>query len=274
MNLNAQNAGEYIVAGIFEDYSHAENAIRDLKDAGIPANRIGIGIGQEVADSKLSDGAQHEGFWRKIGDFFEGKDHSADSADYDANLGEVDASGPERVVVSVSALTPEERQVAEDILEEHNAQIEAGDVSQNASMSGQPDADGRFQGGERLQLLSEVLRVHKERVSKGEVRLRKEVVSENQTIEVPVTREELVIDRVPAEASAAPAGEIGSNREVRVPLTEEQVRVEKRPIVKEEVRVGKKRVQESKQVKEQVMREELQVSGEGDIKIDRKTGVA
>ena len=44
--------------------------------------------------------------------------------------------------------------------------------------------------GQRIQLLGEILRVHKERVSRGEVRLRKEVVTEQQNIEVPTTREE------------------------------------------------------------------------------------
>jgi uncharacterized protein (TIGR02271 family) len=112
-------------------------------------------------------------------------------------------------------------------------------------------------------------------VSKGEVRLCKEVVNENQTIEVPVTREELVIERVPAEAStSSPSAQIGSDREVRIPLTEEQVRVEKKPTVKEEIRVGKKKVQESKQVTEQVKREELRVDREGDVQPDRKKGVA
>ena len=49
---------------------------------------------------------------------------------------------------------------------------------------------------DRVQLFGEVLRVHKERISRGEVRVRKDVVTENQTIEVPVTREELVLERV------------------------------------------------------------------------------
>ncbi|HWY71563.1 MAG TPA: YsnF/AvaK domain-containing protein [Terriglobales bacterium] len=95
-------------------------------------------------------------------------------------------------------------------------------MGQNASSK--PDG---LEGGQRIQLLSEVLRVHKERVSKGEVRFRKEVVTENQTVEVPVTREELVIDRIPAQAGTPASEAIGSNQEIRVPLSEEEVRVER-----------------------------------------------
>jgi uncharacterized protein (TIGR02271 family) len=76
------------------------------------------------------------------------------------------------------------------------------------------------------------------------------------------------------EGGAAASSQIGSEREIRVPLSEEQVRVEKRPIVKEEVTVGKKKVQESRQVNEQVKREELKVDREGDVTRKPKKGVA
>lgn len=272
MNLNTQNAGEYSVVGVFDDYSHAQSAIRDLKEAGVPAHRIGIGIGQTGVASEGSDDTQREGFWRKIAGFFEGKDHAAADADYEVS--EAATSGPKRVVVSVSASTREGREELEEILEQHHAQIESSDANQTEETLQQPGRDRSVEGGQRIQLLSEILQVHKDRVSKGEVRLRKEVVSENQTIEVPVTREELVIERVPAEASTTPSAQIGSDREVRIPLTEEQVRVEKKPTVKEEIRVGKKKVQESKQVTEQLKREELHVDREGDVQPDRKKGVA
>jgi hypothetical protein len=59
MNSNTQNTGEYSVVGIFDDYSHAQSAIRDLNEAGVPAHRIGIAIGQTGVDSQ-PDGIQHE----------------------------------------------------------------------------------------------------------------------------------------------------------------------------------------------------------------------
>ena len=61
-------------------------------------------------------------------------------------------------------------------------------------------------GQQKIQLLGEVLRVQKDRISRGEVRIRKEVITEQQTIQVPVTREELVIERIPVSGTTAAAG--------------------------------------------------------------------
>ena len=249
MNLDTKNDSPNQVIGLFDNYTDAEHAIRDLKEAGVPADRIGIGMGTDGTEAQSGNETRHEGLWRKIADFFEGKDHSGD-ASRDNSQSE---AGSTHVLVSISVLTPEQRIECEEILEEHNAHLEPN-VNQN--LGGK--ADG-VESGQRIQLLSEVLRVQKERVSKGEVRLRKEVVTENQTIDVPVTREELVIDRTPVQSATPASGAIGSNQEIRVPLSQEKVRVDKTPIVKEEVRVGKKKVQESRQVNEQVKREELHV---------------
>ena len=46
-----------------------------------------------------------------------------------------------------------------------------------------------------LQLREEELHAHKQLVETGEVRVRKEVITEHRTIEVPVQREEIVIER-------------------------------------------------------------------------------
>jgi uncharacterized protein (TIGR02271 family) len=123
------------------------------------------------------------------------------------------------------------------------------------------DADPRV---ERVQLFGEVLRVHKERISRGEVRVRKDVVTENQTIEVPVTREELVVERVAVSGDTpAPSGGIGSGQEIRIPLSEDKVRLEKEPVLQEEVIVGKREVQDVARVSGDVRREELRVDDPG-----------
>jgi uncharacterized protein (TIGR02271 family) len=118
--------------------------------------------------------------------------------------------------------------------------------------------DHRNENPENIQLLGEVLRVHKDRVSRGEVRIRKEVVTENQTVQVPVTREELVVERRPAGETAVPAGNIGET-EIRVPLSEERPAVDKSTVVREEVSVGKRPVEEVRDVTGEVRREELAV---------------
>lgn len=123
-------------------------------------------------------------------------------------------------------------------------------------------------GEQRIQLRGERLRTFKERVQRGEVRLRKEVITENQSVQVPVTREEIVIERTPASGDARVSGDIGTDQEIRVPLSEERVRVEKQPVVNEEVRVGKRQVQRAEQVSDQVRHEELRVDKDGDVDVD------
>jgi len=60
------------------------------------------------------------------------------------------------------------------------------------------------------ELLKEVLQVNKRRVQTGEVTLRKEVITEMQTVQVPVTREKLITAGNHAEVAT---GEIGTRRD-------------------------------------------------------------
>jgi len=128
-------------------------------------------------------------------------------------------------------------------------------------------------GPDRLQLREEQLELEKERIQVGEVRLRKEVVTEQRNIEVPVTREEVVIERHPAAGDEPAEGAIGEGEEVRIPLMEEQVRVEKTPRVREEVSIGKRQVSDTERVSETVRREEARIEGQGDTRSGR-TGKA
>jgi uncharacterized protein (TIGR02271 family) len=127
-------------------------------------------------------------------------------------------------------------------------------------------------GADRLELREEQLDVDTERVQAGEVRLRKEVVTEQRTIDVPVTREEVVIER--HDASARPAGEgaIGDEEDIRIPLMEEEVRVEKTPVVREEITARKRQVQDTERVSEKVRREEARIESQGDARISATGG--
>jgi len=116
-----------------------------------------------------------------------------------------------------------------------------------------------------IQLREERLKVEKAPVQTGEVRVGKRVVTEHRTIDVPVEREEIVIDRRPASGRAA-RGDIGEE-EIVVPVKEERVTVTKQPVVTEEVSVGKRKVQDTKHVAETVRKEELAVDEEGDVKV-------
>jgi len=67
---------------------------------------------------------------------------------------------------------------------------------------------------------------------------------------------------VPASGEATEA-EIG-DEEVSVPVTEEEIVVEKRPVVKEEVRIRKDVVEDTEVVEEDVRREEVEVEDDTD----------
>jgi uncharacterized protein (TIGR02271 family) len=105
---------------------------------------------------------------------------------------------------------------------------------------------------------------------RGAVTLRKEVVSERQHVEVPVTREELVIERHATDGREPSSAAFEHGKEIRVPLSEERVRVEKRPVVREEVVVGKLAVHGTKNVTDDIKHEELKIENEGDVSIDSR----
>jgi uncharacterized protein (TIGR02271 family) len=119
-------------------------------------------------------------------------------------------------------------------------------------------------GGRKIQLSEEELHVSKQPVQTGEVTVRKEVRTEHKTIDVPVAKEEVVIER---HAASGRAGEIGEGQEIRVPVSEEHVHVEKEPRVREEVTVGKRRREETKHVSGTVKKEELKVEEHGDVHV-------
>ena len=121
--------------------------------------------------------------------------------------------------------------------------------------------------GETLQLREEELQARKESVETGRVRVGTKVVEEQQALEVPVTREEVTIERHPVARQPADGG-IDEDREtIRVPVHEEQVSVEKRAVVTEEISVGKQQIEETQHVSDTVRREEARIEREGDVEL-------
>jgi uncharacterized protein (TIGR02271 family) len=106
----------------------------------------------------------------------------------------------------------------------------------------------------------ERLRVGTETVETGRARLRKYVVTENETVTVPVTREEVRLEREPisdANVGEALSGPDISEEEHEVVLTEERPVVAKETVPVERVRLDKETVTENEAVTEQVRKEEI-----------------
>jgi len=96
----------------------------------------------------------------------------------------------------------------------------------------------------------------------GRARLRKYVVEEQVTKTVPVTREEVRVEREPvsdANADAALDGPAISEEEHEVVLHEEQPVVEKRAVPKERVRLDKETVTDEQQVSETARKEQIDI---------------
>lgn len=110
----------------------------------------------------------------------------------------------------------------------------------------------------RITRTEEELRIGTREVSRGEVRVGKHVETERVSQPVTTRREEVVIERRPVEAGARGDATI-SDDEIRIPLTEEEVVVEKRPVVKEELVIGKRVVEEREVVEADVRREQFDI---------------
>jgi uncharacterized protein (TIGR02271 family) len=110
----------------------------------------------------------------------------------------------------------------------------------------------------RVQRTEEELRAGTVEREAGKVGVRKQVRTEREQLRVPKRREEVSVERVPVEGREASEVEIGED-EVSMPVVEDEVVVEKRPEVKEEVRIRKDVVQDEELVEEDVRREEVEV---------------
>jgi uncharacterized protein (TIGR02271 family) len=113
----------------------------------------------------------------------------------------------------------------------------------------------------------EELRVGTETRERGRARLRKYVTTEHQQVTVPVSREEVRVEREPitdANLDAATSGPAISEEEHEVTLREEEVVVDKRAVPKERVRLDTETVTEERQVSEEVRKEQIDVDGDQD----------
>ncbi len=113
----------------------------------------------------------------------------------------------------------------------------------------------------------EQVRVGTEQVEAGRARLRKYVVTENVTQTVPVSREEVRVEREPitdANVGDATSGPDISEAEHEVTLHAEQPVLQKETVPVERVRLGTETVTEQQTVSEEVRKEQVEVEDETD----------
>lgn len=130
----------------------------------------------------------------------------------------------------------------------------------------------RVGNADELVAREERLNVGTERVETGRVRLRKHVVTEQQQVSVPVTREEVVVERVPLDGTEDVRGGELAEGETEVVLHEEHPVVSKETVATEKVRLGTQEVTENQTVSAEVRKEQIEVDGDG-VRNDLRTDV-
>ena len=83
-----------------------------------------------------------------------------------------------------------------------------------------------------------------------------------------MTREEAFVERRPVDRRPADQSIDEGGRTIEIPLHEEQVTLEKRPVVYEEVNVGTREVTDTRQVSGTVRREEARIARDGEVEVD------
>jgi uncharacterized protein (TIGR02271 family) len=167
--------------------------------------------------------------------------------DYDRNAGSAggDASG------TVDRDRTGDRDVTADRTTDRDRGDEAGTVGRDTSGPTTDDAMTRSE---------EELHVGTRERETGKARLRKYVVTEEVTKTVPVTREEVRVEREPItdhNRDAATDGPAISEEEHEVTLHAEEPVVEKTAVPKERVRLDKDVVTEEREVTEEVRKEQI-----------------
>lgn len=107
----------------------------------------------------------------------------------------------------------------------------------------------------------------------GTVRIAKRVVTEDQVLEVPVTEEEIRVERRIIER---PGGALGAEAfeqiVIEVPLYRDRLDVQKRTRVSDEIIVTKELTRRTERVRDTVRREEIIVDGDASAIVDPGSG--
>ena len=151
----------------------------------------------------------------------------------------------ERLVVSSRLLAPQ------------------GDGSYELDLSGGGVEQGsRVEEGSQVvvPVVAETVEVGKRRVETGRVRVRKTVRTTEKVVDEPVVAEEVEVERVPINREIAEA--VGPRQEgdtLIVPLLEEVLVVEKRLVLREEIRITRRKVERRSSEKVTLRSEEATV---------------
>lgn len=130
-----------------------------------------------------------------------------------------------------------------------------------------PDHDQSRDVDEKsMKLRREELDIAKNRVDIGKVEFGKEIIEEQQTVHVPVSHDEIIIERKTInEPSERPIEE--DDEHFSMSVGEDRIQVGKHTVVTGEVSARKREVEEDREVRETVRHEEARINKDGEAKI-------
>jgi uncharacterized protein (TIGR02271 family) len=192
----------------------------------------------------------------------------------DEDLGEVQEVQGNYVLVKKGIINKEQFYIPKDQAESYDGDVLRFKISQedlnqyqheppsiwDSDSIQETTTDERDTDEERISLTEEKLDVSK-KYQEDQASITKKPVTETKTVEVPLTREEVSIKRRPPSGQTEAQSPIQSPKEIKIPVKREEAEVIKKPYVKEEVAVKKKKVTDKKKVTEDVTSEELDTSG-------------
>jgi uncharacterized protein (TIGR02271 family) len=111
----------------------------------------------------------------------------------------------------------------------------------------------------RVPVHEEELSATKRTVEQGQVRIDKDVISEERTLDVPVTEERVRVTRRVVDREGTADADAFTEGTIEVPVRGEEVDLQKRVRVAEEVEISKEAVQRTETVGGTVRREEVHV---------------
>ncbi len=275
---------EAVVIGLFPYASDARRALHALHEHHFTSDQIAAAFREPANARADAEGApvpmRESGKWfGQLREIYRGDDRRRGgvaqigpevNSEFETMLAQIDLSPREALILDhdldrgaaiVTVKADGRNQEARALLEQRGARIVHGRQDRDSPAALEPSSPGivnstPFQSAEpaepdHIQLFGEVLRVRKEKVSSGNVHVRKESVTHMETVQVPVTREHLVVEH------SDESGRVDAEHAIRVPLSEERVHIDKDTVLREEYKVGKREITQNESVTDTVRRERL-----------------
>ncbi|KAF0823497.1 YsnF/AvaK domain-containing protein [Cytobacillus firmus] len=266
------------IIGVYNSQREALNAIQELQNDGYPVQELSIIVQTEHLDTSIEDktGVHTETFETK-------NRNSSESAGFLNSL--ASWFDDDRMSSNTAGEKFRELGMSEDEARKYETYVNEGKIilysdrmNTATGFTGagtvEAKADSTYTDGyhelrnsaaedeQSLKLKEEQLDVSKERVQAGEVEIHKDVVEKQKSVNVPVEHEEVYVERRKVnDAAGVSSSPISDDETIRIPITEERVEVSKNPVVTEEIVIGKREVQETQQVKENLKKEEVHFEG-------------